>query len=247
MHRGIVIVLVVVGVLIVLSLAGAGIGMASSGRPGSMDIEDRPVSDFTVIEVHGAGTLVITQGPTASLTVKGRRAALDRLNTTVTGGTLRLDPDERWYAPWTFWRNSHLTYYVTVTDLTRIEAHGSTTIQAEQALDLDDLRLTAGGSSDVRLALNGERLSVRTSGSSDVFLSGSADTLYFSSGGSANLHALGLRTRVATVTCGGSSDVDINVSEELNVDVSGSSDVRYVGNPRLTSDISGSGDVERIE
>ena len=39
----------------------------------------------------------------------------------------------------------------------------------------------------------------------------------------------------------------INVSEELNVDVSGSSDVRYVGNPRLTSDISGSGDVERIE
>jgi len=92
-----------------------------------------------------------------------------------------------------------------------------------------------------------ERLSVRTSGSSDVFLSGSADTFYFSSGGSANLQALDLRTRVATITCSGSSDVDINVSEELNVDVSGSSDVRYEGNPRLTSDISGSGDVKRVE
>jgi hypothetical protein len=247
MPKGLIVALIVVAVVVVLAAAWIGIGYAVSARSEPVVTEQRQVSDFTAVDVRGSGTLIIAQGSAPSLVVEADRGVLDRLNTTVSGGTLTLDCDERWYSPWTFWGDDHVTYRLTVTDLTRIEAHGSTDIRAQQALVADQFELAASGSSDVTLELNVQTLSVRTSGSGDVTLSGTADVLTFASSGSSDLRSRELQSRVVTIECSGSSDVEVSASQQLNVDISGSGDVSYTGNPEVESSISGSGDIDHLE
>jgi hypothetical protein len=247
MSKGVITALVVVAVVVALAAAWIGLGYAVSAHSGPVATEERPVSDFTAVEVHGSGTLIITQGPAPSLVVEAKRRVLDRVTATVSGGTLTLDCDSRWYTPWALSRDDHVTYRLTVVGLTKIAAHGSTDIQAQGTLVTDQLELSASGSSDVALELKVQTLSVRTSGSADATLSGTADVLSFTSTGSASLYSRDLQSRVATIDCSGSADVEVSVSEQLNVNISGSGDVSYAGDPEVNSSITGSGDIERLE
>jgi hypothetical protein len=246
MPKGLIAALIVVAVIVVLAAAWIGVGTALSAGAGPVATEERPVSDFSAVELHGLGTLIITQGATPGLAVEARDNVLDRVKTTVSGGTLTLDYQAYWYAPWTFWGNNKVVYRLTVTDLTKIEAHGSADIQASQPLTADQLEVSASGSSDITLALNVRTLTIRTSGSGNVSLSGTADTLTFNSSGSSDLNSRELQSRVATIKCSGSADVEVSASEQLNVDISGSGDVSYAGNPQVKSSISGSGDIEQL-
>ncbi len=247
MSKGIIAALIVVAVVVVLAGAWIGIGYAISEHGGPVVTEQRQVSNFTAVDVSGSGTLIITQGSTPGLVVEAKRGVLDRLNVTVSGGTLTLDCDGRWYTPWTLWADDHVTYRLTVVDLTKIAAHGSTDIQAEGALVADQFDLSASGSSDVALELKVQTLSVRTSGSADATLSGTVDVLDFTSTGSASVYSRELQSRVATIDCSGSADFEVSVSEQLNVNISGSGDVSYAGDPEIKSSISGSGSIDRLE
>jgi hypothetical protein len=236
-----------VATVVVLAAAWVGLGYAVSARTGPVVTEQRQVSDFTAVDVHGSGTLIITQGPTPSLVVEAKRGVIERLTTTVSGGTLTLDYAERWYTPWRLWKDDRVTYRLTVTDLTKIETHGSIDIQAQQALLADQFELSASGSGDVTLELTVKSLSVHTSGSGDVTLSGTADVFTFASSGSSDLRARQLQSREATIECSGSADVEVSVRQRLNVNISGSGSVAYAGNPEVKSSISGSGGIGRVE
>jgi hypothetical protein len=247
MPKPLLVALIVFSALIVLAAAWCGIGYAAFRYAGPVLTEERQVSGFTEVEVHGAGKLIITQGATTGLVVEARRRILEKLDTTVSGSTLKLEPKHAWYSPWTFWNDDDIVYRLTVTDLTKIDARGATDIQAQRALSVDHLDLAASGASEIELELNGRNVSVRVSGAAEVALSGAADVLEFASSGAAGLHSRGLQARVATVDCSGAADVEVNVSEQLSVDISGGGHVSYVGNPNVTSNISGAGDIERLQ
>ncbi len=246
MSKGVVATLIVVAVVIVLAAAWIGIGYAVS-RGGPIATEQRAASGFTAVDLRGSGNLVITQGSTPSLVVEGKKNVLDRVKTTVSGGTLTLDYDGPWYAGWPFGAGNQVTYRLTVTDLTKIEAHGSGDVEAQGPLVADQLEVSGSGSSDITLELNVQTLIVRVSGSGDVTLSGTADVFDFTCDGSSDLRSREMKSRVATIKCSGSADVEVSVSQQLNVDISGSGDVQYAGNPEVKSSISGSGDIQRLE
>jgi hypothetical protein len=246
MSKGVIAALIVVAVVVALAAGWIGIGFAvSRGEP--IATEQREVPDFTAVDLRGSGNLVITQGSAPNLVVEARQDVLDRVKATVSGGTLTLDYDGPWFTPWPFGGDNQVTYRLTVTDLTKIEAHGSGDIEGQQALVGDQLEVSASGSSDITLQLQVQNLSVRVSGSGDVTLSGTADVFAFTCSGSSDLRSREMKSRVATIECSGSADVEVNASEQLNVKISGSGDVSYAGDPEIESGISGSGDIERLE
>ena len=59
--------------------------------------------------------------------------------------------------------------------------------------------------------------------------------------------ARSLEGRVAQVAIAGSGDVDVNVSESLDVTIAGSGDVSYLGSPRVSQRIRGSGRVHKAK
>ena len=85
------------------------------------------------------------------------------------------------------------------------------------------------------------------SGSGKVAASGSADRVSAQISGSGKVLAANLETNSCEVRISGSGDVEINVKEELDANISGSGSVSYRGNPKkLNSHASGSGKVRKM-
>jgi len=86
---------------------------------------------------------------------------------------------------------------------------------------------------------------VEISGSGRVEPTGTADTLVVGISGSGRYLGEDLEASVGTVRVSGSGEAVVNVTDDLDVDVSGSGGVQYIGDPRVAESISGSGDITR--
>ncbi len=85
------------------------------------------------------------------------------------------------------------------------------------------------------------------SGSGKIEASGKASLVKANISGSGKVLAADLTTNRCDVRISGSGDVEINVTDELDANISGSGSVSYRGNPRkVNSHASGSGNVRKI-
>jgi hypothetical protein len=85
------------------------------------------------------------------------------------------------------------------------------------------------------------------SGSGKIYASGSADVVKTDISGSGKVLASDLQANRCEVRISGSGDVEINVQEELNANISGSGSVRYKGNPNhVNANSAGSGKVRKM-
>ena len=75
---------------------------------------------------------------------------------------------------------------------------------------------------------------------------GTADDLDVIIRGSGDVKAFDLEVIRANVNVGGSGDVELNVTEFLEVTINGSGDVFFEGNPQVDVTINGSGDVRGV-
>jgi hypothetical protein len=248
MKTGGIIAIVIGAVIIVAAAAWLGLGYVfGQATGGEVVTEERPVSDFTQVDVSGEGTLIVTLGTTTALRVEGPEELLDRIETDVDGDTLHIGERWSWLRFSPFWDSGEVTYHLTVPELTGVELSGSVTLRAESSLQTEELAVECSGSSDIDLDVQLSALSVDISGSADVTLRGSADSATYSTSGSSNIGALDLSSRTVTIDCSGSSNIEVNASEQLTIDISGSGTVSYLGNPALDTDISGSGEVKQLE
>jgi hypothetical protein len=104
------------------------------------------------------------------------------------------------------------------------------------------------GSGKVALSINvTEMADFSVSGSGKIAASGSAQTVKTTISGSGKVLAADLETNRCEVRISGSGDVEINVKNELDANISGSGSVSYRGNPsKVSSHASGSGKVRKL-
>lgn len=247
MPKGVLIAIIVVAVILVAGGVWLGVGFAVTRDAGPMADEQRRLTEFSQVDVSGEGTLIVSQGDVAQLRIEAPRNILDRVETTVSDDTLHIHHDWNWFDFGALWGNASITYYLTVPDLKAIKLSGAIDVEGGSRFDTDEFVIECSGSSDVDLEVRTGSLRVDTSGSSEITLRGQADAVVFNSSGSTTISAAALVSRIATVDCSGSSEIEINASEQLNVHASGSSMISYVGDPILDTDISGSGEVRKLE
>ncbi len=85
------------------------------------------------------------------------------------------------------------------------------------------------------------------SGSGKIYASGSSDNVKTSISGSGKVLAANLETSRCEIRISGSGDVQINVKNELDANITGSGSVSYKGNPnKVNSHASGSGTVRKM-
>jgi hypothetical protein len=104
------------------------------------------------------------------------------------------------------------------------------------------------GSGDVDLSLTvTESANFGVSGSGKIMASGSAGDVRATISGSGKVLASDMETARCEVRISGSGDVEINVKNELDANITGSGTVRYKGNPnKVNSHSSGSGSVRKM-
>ncbi len=206
-------------VLLLLAASGCDGGVLGVRGSGNVITESRDVSGFNEIALFGSGTVRVGVDGTESLIIEAEDNIMPLLTSEVHDGRLELSVESS-ISPTT-----DIIYTVSALALEGVAISGSGEVTATGiAVDSFDVEI---------------------SGSGRVEPTGTADTLVVGISGSGRYLGEDLEASVGTVRVSGSGEAVVNVTDDLDVDVSGSGGVQYIGDPRVAESISGSGDITR--
>ncbi len=185
---------------------------------GNLTSEMREVNYFTKVKSEGVFEVNIIQGSTQSVEVVADNNVINKINTKVVNGELRLYLDHGNY--------QHINLEVNIT-----------------ALRLNGLENSGAGDMYAHNIDEKGVFSIDNTGSADILIEGSAANLNIENEGSGSIMAFDFLVNDSRIEIDGSGDVEVNCSNNLNVEIDGSGSVYYKGNPTIDVDISGSGQV----
>ena len=201
------------------TVQGGSTGDAVVGS-GVIVTENRPLTGFHAVEVHGAGAIDVRMSDHEAVDVETDDNMLPYLHTEVVDGRLVIS----------------LQSGMSFRDVT-LKVH-------VQAVQLD--AVSGAGAADISVdGLAGAPLSLALQGSGDGRLQGTTASLTIDVDGSADVDAAGLIADAATVRVSCSGDVELHATTSLDASIQGSGDITYHGAPpTLVTDVAGSGDIE---
>jgi Putative auto-transporter adhesin, head GIN domain len=210
-----------------LALCGLTAAVASGCGVGEPVTQTRMVGDYQRLEVEGSLDLDVRlfNRPDPGLRITAGEKTIDRIRTEVDGETLRI---------------STKSEGLVIGPNPVGDVSVSLGVPALAGLEV------TGDSSVVLSGLSAKALELRINGSGDITARGRVDELEVEIDGSGDTNLAGLSTQTAQIRTDGSGQVDLRVSETLDIVSEGSGDIVYRGRPRITSRIEGSGDVRQV-
>ena len=203
--------------------------------------EDRPVSNFSKLDIGGAFKVYLSQGDQEKLVIEADDDELKEIVTEVAGNKLRI------YTKSGLPGNFHeMTIYLTFKDLEYIGFSGAVEVVSENALNFSDLELDVSGAAELNMELNAGRFEAEFSGASEVDFRGKCKTGYFELSGASEFNAENLEFVDLNIEVSGASEAKVWATGTLNIDASGASDIRYKGNPKVSIDESGASSVKAL-
>lgn len=216
---------IVVGVIVIVFgtiVAAVWILPSSSTWPfgsiigtGKLVTEEKPFSDFTIVDVEDGFEVKITQSSSFSVSITADDNVIDDIQVSKRGETLNIG-----LAP---------------------DLYGSLTLRAEITMpDLYELQFSGGTHGTARGFSSSHSLVLDLSGGSRIELEGAANDLFIDASGGSHLALSDFSVNDANVELSGGSDATINLDGRLDYDLSGGSRLYYIGEPTL-GDIETSG------
>ena len=205
--------------------------------------EIRQLGVFTKIEMDGGATVILVQGNEHSIKVEGTQRIVDQLRTEVKDGVLVIDyRDRKLFELWA--ENPTLT--ITFKDLSDFRMDGGVELKADD-LNLEKINFTINGGASVRLNnLVVNTLNMSLAGGGDIHVFGVAENLTIDVSGGTNFEAGDLKCANVSVKIAGAGNVEVWVTDKLNLDLAGAYSVSYWGSPEITQSIAGIGQVKAL-
>ena len=183
---------------------------------GSLTSEVFTLNSFSRIAFAVPGNLLLTQGATQSVEISAQPNIFNELIVRVVNDELQIELDR------CVNNMTPLEIEVTIPDIEALSITGTGSINAQNALDVDNLSLSIAGVGDITLI-------------------GNADVFDIDIAGSAEIHTFDFEVDDCQIDIAGQATVEVNVTDVLTVNIAGSGTVFYKGDPTITSNISGSG------
>ncbi len=128
-----------------------------------------------------------------------------------------------------------------------IDVQGAGTLTAIDTINAPNLLLSISGSGTLKAPVISQNLKADISGIGSVTLAGTANSVNIQISGSGKVNAAALKTNNAVVDISGTGSTTIDVSENLNAEVSGSGSVYYVTKPKnINKSVSGVGRIGEV-
>jgi hypothetical protein len=202
--------------------------------------ETRPATGFTAVDMRAVGRVVLSQGETESLVLRGSDNVVPLVTTAVRDGVLVIEMPENVSVNDMNAANV-LTLAIGVKELSALTASGLGDVQMD-GLSASALTLTVIGAGRISLQqLQLERLSLALNGAGDVTLSGKAVSASILISGAGNVNAADLETQTAGIDIQGLGNAKVWVTGKLTGSISGAGNVEYYGNPQTDTHVDGFG------
>lgn len=213
----------------------------SSISAGPITTQTYDLTGFTGVEVAGPDDVTIRQGEKFSITARGRKETLDRLEIKLDGPDLSIGRKRDGFS-FSSRDDDDLDIAITMPRLAKVRLTGSGTIDAD-AVDGDAVEAVVTGSGDLKVAkLNGKRADITVSGSGDIEIAGGTiGSGELSVTGSGDIDADGLAATTLEVSVTGSGNVDAQATGKADIRILGSGDVTLSGGANCSTRQMGSG------
>jgi Putative auto-transporter adhesin, head GIN domain len=208
--------------LLLLSLLAAGCHhgrFAEIKGNGKRELQKRQVAAFTSISTNGAFTIEVTCQKQLSLEIEGDENVLDLVKTDVDNNILRLDNKQ--------------SFSISEPIKVRISVP-----------NLEGLAVNGAGHIDIR-GMNNDKFEIDTNGAPTITVSGTTKMVDIAANGAGKVDTQNLHATRAVVDARGVAKVELDVSDQLDVEISGPSSVIYTGNPSVNKNIQGPGKLTR--
>ena len=228
---------------IVFFVWGCTISREKSGFSEDLVTEERPISDFSKLEVRGVFNLYLSQGEQVALRIEADEEVQKNIEINSRGEKLTLILEENNK----FYEKNKVNIYLTIKDLDELEFDGVGIIKTEMPLKLERLKMKGNGVGNTNLELMVKDLDAEVNMVGNITLSGEAETVFLRNDGVGNMNASELKTDFLTLESEGIGKVEVYCEKELSITVNGIGKVTYAGNAEVKKlERNGIGKVEKM-
>ena len=186
---------------------------------GKRELQKRQVAPFTSIATKGAFTIEVVCQKDLSLEVEGDENVLEFVTTEVGNNILRLE--------------NRQNFSVSEPVKVRISVP-----------NLEGLSVNGAGQINIK-GMNNDKFEIDSNGAPTITVSGKTKMVDIAANGAGKVDTQNLHATRAVVDARGVARVDLDVSDQLDVEISGPSSVTYNGNPTVNKNIHGPGKLTR--
>ena len=203
-----------------LFVAGCHHGMRAEIKgSGKRVVEKRNVTPFTSISTEGAFDIEVTCQKDLGLEVEGDDNVLSVVTSEVSNNVLRLRRTKNYSS------SEPVKFKISVPNL-------------------ESLAVDGAGHVDIK-GLNNEKFEINADGAPSIGVAGKTKLINIDTSGAGKIDTHNLHAVRGVVESKGVAQIDLDVSDQLDVTVSGPSSVYYRGDPKVNKTINGPGKVER--
>lgn len=209
-----------------------------------VDREKRHLTNFSGIDMAISGKLYYTQGNSYNVEIEASEADLERIDTEVHNGTLKIIANNCRSCNF-----KDVRIYVTSPEMNEMRVSGSGSMYAENDIQTDNIELRISGSGKIELqGLQASDVSTAISGSGDLDISKGGNVNDFEAriSGSGSVDAENLKASRVDAKISGSGSCKVHAVDKITAKISGSGNIYYHGRPTMDVASSGSGKVKGL-
>lgn len=256
---------------LILSFTGC-MPMRTIEGDGNVITKKIEITDYSKLSVSG-GKIVVNYTQSATepeLTVVTDQNIFDIYTFEVKDNQLKIKPKGKYKKMYRI-KPTEFTITTNSTTIEKVDLAGSSTLNVISPLtDLADLEIDIAGSGKANFPERVEAEKFKTNiagsgtvntveiicgsfegdiaGSGTLISGGKAEKVTISIAGSGEVKAFALQAKELSTSIAGSGDIEISVTDKIDVDIAGSGKIRYKGNPtEIKKSIAGSGSIKRVE
>lgn len=200
-----------------------------------------PIDGITSIHLRGGMEVELKKGP-AEMRIEGGEEALKNVELTIEDGTLEISGAKKKFGVPVV--GDKIT--ISLPNLESLKISGAAEVTGG-GFDNETLFLAINGVGSAELELNVKILKLDVSGTGNLELEGKAETVVINLSGAASIEAENYTVENMTLVMSGAGSAEVNVSKQLDVNISGVGVVSYKGEPEvLRKRISGAGKIEQM-
>ncbi|HEU4511409.1 MAG TPA: head GIN domain-containing protein [Pyrinomonadaceae bacterium] len=186
---------------------------------GKRTTQKRDIGAFKTIETEGAFTIEVTCQKDPSLELEADDNVIEFITAEVRNEVLHLRSTKSYSA------SEPVKFTISVPNLEAVSVSGA-------------------GKIDIK-GMNNDSFEIDSKGAPTITVAGRTKVVNIDTNGAGKIDTHKLRASRAVVDSNGVSNVDIDVSEQLDVTVSGPSTITYRGDPVVNKSVNGQGSVEK--
>lgn len=211
---------------------------------GNWKTEERAVSSFDRVEVHGAIDIYIIQGTVQPVKIEADENLQKYIEVNVSGSSLVI----RNRSGYNLRPTGQMKIYVTAPSYKSIDVSGACNIYGESKINNpEDISMSVSGAGEIKMELDAPRVKVDISGAGSVKLEGETKDFDLELSGAGDAKCFDLKSENTSVRISGAGDADVFASVKLTGRISGAGSVKYKGNAVADVKKSGAGSVKKVD